>query len=73
MPRATSTDAAEIDHIEVWIFDLDNTLYPRRCNLFDQIDRRMGEFIAGYMEVDYDEARRLQRIISASTAPRCAA
>ncbi len=61
MPQATLPDAAHVDHVEVWIFDLDNTLYPRRCNLFDQIDRRMGEFIAGYMGVGFDEARRLQK------------
>ena len=23
---------------DVWLFDLDNTLYPARCNLFAQID-----------------------------------
>ena len=34
------------DHVEAWVFDLDNTLYPADCNLFAQIDRRMGEFIA---------------------------
>ena len=28
------------------MFDLDNTLYPADCNLFAQIDTRMGEFIA---------------------------
>lgn len=61
MPQTAPTDPDGFDHVEVWIFDLDNTLYPRRCNLFDQIDRRMGEFIAGYMGVDFDEARRLQK------------
>ena len=30
----------------MWIFDLDNTLYPAECNLFAQVDQRMGEFIA---------------------------
>ena len=34
------------DHVEAWVFDLDNTLYPADCNLFAEIDRRMGEFIA---------------------------
>ena len=28
-------------HIDTWIFDLDNTLYPARANLFAQIDQRM--------------------------------
>ena len=30
------------DNTQVWIFDLDNTLYPAECNLFAQVDRRMG-------------------------------
>jgi len=44
-----------------WIFDLDNTLYPAECNLFAQVDRRMGEFIANFLGVPYQEARRLQK------------
>ena len=34
------------DHVSAWIFDLDNTLYPADCNLFAEIDQRMGAFIA---------------------------
>ena len=44
-----------------WIFDLDNTLYPAECNLFAQVDQRMGEFIAEYLDLTFDEARRLQK------------
>jgi putative hydrolase of the HAD superfamily len=46
---------------ETWIFDLDNTLYPADCNLFAQVDRRMGEFIARYLGVPYEYARHLQK------------
>ena len=35
-----------LDEIETWIFDLDNTLYPASCRLFDQIHDRMQRFIA---------------------------
>ena len=35
-------DAGASIHVETWIFDLDNTLYPASCRLFDQIDVRMG-------------------------------
>ena len=45
----------------VWIFDLDNTLYPAECNLFAQVDHRMGEFIAKYLGVPYPYARHLQK------------
>ena len=49
------------DHIESWIFDLDNTLYPADCNLFAQIDQKMGEFISTYLNVDRTEARAIQK------------
>ena len=52
---------AAFDHVETWIFDLDNTLYPARFNLFDQVDVRIGQFIARVLEVDHDEARRVQK------------
>ena len=58
-PAARAADFAGID---TWVFDLDNTLYPASCNLFDQIHRRMGEFISGLLDVDLDEAKRLQKI-----------
>ncbi|MFA5951256.1 MAG: pyrimidine 5'-nucleotidase [Hyphomicrobium sp.] len=45
----------------VWIFDLDNTLYPAECNLFAQVDHRMGEFIAKQLGVPYVYARHLQK------------
>ena len=44
-----------------WIFDLDNTLYPAECNLFAEVDRRMGEYIAKYLGVPYAQARHLQK------------
>jgi putative hydrolase of the HAD superfamily len=49
------------DRIAVWVFDLDNTLYPAACRLFDQVDRRMGEYIAEELDLDYETARRLQK------------
>ena len=48
-------------HVRVWVFDLDNTLYPARCNLFAQIDERMGAFVARLLDVDLGEARAIQK------------
>ncbi len=45
----------------MWIFDLDNTLYPAECNLFAQVDQRMGEFIAKHLGVPFEYARHLQK------------
>ena len=44
-----------------WIFDLDNTLYPSSCNLFAQVDRRMGEFISRHLSLDAVAAKALQK------------
>jgi putative hydrolase of the HAD superfamily len=48
-------------HVENWIFDLDNTLYPPSCDLFAQVDQRMTAFIGRYLDVDATEARRIQK------------
>jgi putative hydrolase of the HAD superfamily len=47
--------------VKVWVFDLDNTLYPSTAELFAQVDHRMGEVIARTLDIGYDEARRLQK------------
>jgi putative hydrolase of the HAD superfamily len=48
-------------HIETWVFDLDNTLYPHHVNLWQQVDARIGEFIGNYLRVDAAEARQIQK------------
>lgn len=56
-----SANARNFDDTSVWIFDLDNTLYPADCNLFAEVDQRMGSFIADYLDVPFDHARYLQK------------
>jgi putative hydrolase of the HAD superfamily len=46
---------------DVWLFDLDNTLYPARCNLFAQIDVRIGRYIADLLKMSPEEARVVQK------------
>jgi putative hydrolase of the HAD superfamily len=59
---ATKTRVSRgFDATNAWIFDLDNTLYPAECNLFAQVDHRMGEFIASFLGVPYAYARHLQK------------
>jgi putative hydrolase of the HAD superfamily len=48
-------------HIDTWIFDLDNTLYPASANLFALIDARMTEFVADLLGLDPVAARRVQK------------
>lgn len=48
-------------HIDCWIFDLDNTLYPPELGLFAKIDERMGAFIMRTVGCDAVEARTIQK------------
>src|SRR5262249_24687610 len=58
VPSHKSPDFSGID---VWVFDLDNTLYPPSCRLFAQIDVKMRAYISSLLQVDGDEAYRLQK------------
>jgi putative hydrolase of the HAD superfamily len=49
------------DHVEIWVFDLDNTLYPHHLNLWQQVDERIRNYIADFLSVSKDEAFRLQK------------
>jgi putative hydrolase of the HAD superfamily len=46
---------------EAWIFDLDNTLYPRSSNLFRQVDERIRMYVRKLLNVDDAEAERIQK------------
>jgi len=48
-------------HVETWVFDLDNTLYPHHLNLWQQVDDRIRAFIADYLKVPPEEAFRIQK------------
>ena len=50
-----------LSHITDWVFDLDNTLYPRSCNLFAQIDIRITNYVMDLTQLDFDAARALQK------------
>jgi putative hydrolase of the HAD superfamily len=56
-----AVSSADLSHVETWIFDLDNTLYPQRSGLFDLIDERMTAYIAAELKLDPIEAHRLQK------------
>ena len=47
--------------VDCWVFDLDNTLYPASCRLFDQVDRRIGEYVQQLLKLDPVAARALQK------------
>ncbi len=47
-------------HIQTWVFDLDNTLYPPSARLFDLIEVRMTAWVMDELSVDKAEADRLR-------------
>ncbi|MDH8436672.1 hypothetical protein, partial [Klebsiella variicola] len=54
-------DKRSFTHIETWVFDLDNTLYPHHVNLWQQVDVRIRDFVAQYLNVPKDEAFKIQK------------
>ncbi len=61
---ANQTPAVELSAfatVDAWIFDLDNTLYPRHSNLFAQIDERIRTYVATLLKVAPDEAHVIQK------------
>ena len=48
-------------HIDTWVFDLDNTLYPASCRLFDQMHIKMGNYVMKRFGVGFAEAKRIQK------------
>jgi putative hydrolase of the HAD superfamily len=49
------------EHIDTWVFDLDNTLYPHNVNLWQQIDVRIRDFIADFLQLSPQQAFRVQK------------
>nr|WP_321455081.1 pyrimidine 5'-nucleotidase [uncultured Cohaesibacter sp.] len=46
--------------IENWIFDLDNTLYPRHVDLFAQMEVKMNEFVSSLLGLTLEDASHLR-------------
>ena len=53
--------SADLSHVDAWVFDLDNTLYPSHCDLFAQIDVKMTEFVSRTLSLPPLEAKALQK------------
>lgn len=45
----------------LFIFDLDNTLYPPEVNLWRIVDARIERFVQERLEVDPDDARKIRK------------
>jgi len=49
------------DHVETWVFDLDNTLYPHHVNLWEQVDARIRDYVAQMLKLSHEDAFLLQK------------
>ncbi len=54
-------DQKSFGHVDTWVFDLDNTLYPREINLWQQVDTRIRDYVAQFLGVSTDDAHRIQK------------
>jgi putative hydrolase of the HAD superfamily len=61
MVVGSKANPRRFSHIDTWVFDLDNTLYPHHVNLWQQVDIRIGEFVSAFLKISADEARVIQK------------
>ena len=47
--------------IKYWIFDLDNTLYSGKTKVFEQVDKKMSEYISNKLNINVEEAKKIQK------------
>jgi putative hydrolase of the HAD superfamily len=48
-------------HVDTWVFDLDNTLYPHESQVWPQVDARITLFVTELFGLDGLSARALQK------------
>ena len=47
-------------HIDDWVFDLDNTIYPAKSNLFARVAQKMTDYLSDHFAIPQDEAAILK-------------
>jgi len=53
--------SANLRHIDVWLFDLDNTLYPVEAAFMGLIEKKMTAYVARATGLAHDDAFALQK------------
>jgi putative hydrolase of the HAD superfamily len=61
MAYTTRREGCPLGQVETWIFDLDNTLYPASCRLFEQVQGRMNQYICDRLALSPEAAAELRR------------
>lgn len=57
----TQAGGADLRHIDAWVFDLDNTLYPLESGLADLMSPRITDFVVELTGLPRGEALALQK------------
>jgi putative hydrolase of the HAD superfamily len=52
---------ADLKHVDHWLFDLDDTLYPAETELMELIRGKIGDYIVKVTGLPWEEAKTLQR------------
>jgi putative hydrolase of the HAD superfamily len=60
-PAGISPPRSGFAHVESWIFDLDNTLYPHGSQVLAEAEQRICQYIQDHFGMSRDEAWRLQK------------
>jgi putative hydrolase of the HAD superfamily len=53
--------SADLRHVDTWLFDLDNTLYPEAAGLWARIGERITAYVANVTGLPTGEAYTLQK------------
>lgn len=53
--------SADLTHVDTWLFDLDNTLYPLESEFMGLIEVKMTDFVERETGLPREEARALQK------------
>jgi putative hydrolase of the HAD superfamily len=53
--------STDLTHVDTWLFDLDNTLYPSNAGLGVEISDRITAYMAKLTGLTWDKARALQK------------
>jgi len=51
----------DLRHVDVWLFDLDNTLYPVESSFMGLIEKKMTAYVAREVGLTHDDAFALQK------------
>jgi putative hydrolase of the HAD superfamily len=53
--------SVDLTHIDTWLFDLDNTLYPAESGFMGEIEKRMTAYVQKVTGLEAEPAYRLQK------------